>query len=241
MKILCVIPARIGSTRLARKPLILLGGKPMVQRTYEAAIQCREFSKVVVATDDAEIAAVITSCGGHIEMTSADIQTGSDRAAVVAQRYPEMEVIFNLQGDEPFMKPHMLSTLAQPYLQGLNPPMATLAYPLDFEKKYTNPGIVKVVLDQNNFALYFSRAPIPYFRNPMTDKTPVLNHMGTYAFTREFLQIYTQLEQTPLEMAESLEQLRALENGYRIYVCKVNEPTLEINTPEELAMAQAFF
>ncbi|MFI4955117.1 MAG: 3-deoxy-manno-octulosonate cytidylyltransferase [Gammaproteobacteria bacterium] len=236
-KILCVIPSRIGSTRLIRKPLALLAGKTMVQRTYEAACTCPAFTKVVVATDSEEIAEVIRNCGGNIVMTDSTIETGSDRVAFVAKQFPEMDIIVNLQGDEPFVRQEMLTALVQPYLNGERPEMTTLANPLDFSKQYHSPDMVKVIVDKNHNALYFSRSPIPYQRE-VIQNIPVYHHQGMYAFTRDFLMTYTQLPQTPLELSEKLEQLRALENGYKIRVCVTEHKTLEINTPEELTQAQ---
>lgn len=237
MKILCVIPSRINSTRLPRKALLPIQGKPMVQWTYENAARCKVLSDVVVATDSEEIADIITKVGGNIAMTDPNIPNGSERAAVVAERYPDADVIINLQGDEPFIKPIMLEQLVAPYLNGDNPEMTTLAYPLE-KDKYTSPGSVKVITDLHGNAIYFSRAPIPYYR---TDhKAPVFNHMGLYAFRRDFLKLYRTLPATPLEMAESLEQLRVLEHGYKIRVCLTEERTLEINTREEYDQAQAF-
>jgi 3-deoxy-manno-octulosonate cytidylyltransferase (CMP-KDO synthetase) len=236
-QILCVIPSRIGSTRLARKPLAMLAGKTMVQRTYEAARSCDAFAEVIVATDSNEIADVIHACGGKVIMTDSSIQTGSDRVAFVAKQFPQMDVIANLQGDEPFVNKEMLTVLVQPYLNGESPVMTTLANPLDFETQYHSPDMVKVIVDKNNDAIYFSRSPIPYQREVIKD-IPVYHHQGMYAFTREFLLKFTTLPQTPLELSEKLEQLRVLENGYKIRVCITPHKTLEINTPEELAQAQ---
>lgn len=238
MKILCVIPSRIRSTRLPRKPLLEIQGKPMVQWTYENASRCKILSKVIVATDCEEIAEVIKRCGGHVEMTDPELQTGSDRVASVAKKYPEYDVVINLQGDEPFIKPRMLEQLVAPYLAGEMPDMSTLAYKLDMEQDYHNPGFVKVITDLKHDALYFSRSPIPYFRVQV--EAPVYHHIGLYAFRRDFLLKYTTLPQTPLEQAESLEQLRAMEHGHKIRVCLTEDRTLEINTPEEFEMAQKF-
>lgn len=239
MKILCVIPSRIASTRIPRKPLALIQGKPMVQWVYENAKRCSCFTDVIVATDSEEIAAVIKACGGKIAMTDPNLQTGSDRVAAVAEQYPEIDVVVNLQGDEPFIKPRMLEQLVSPYLKGERPEMTTLAHQsLDMEQEYKNPGFVKVITDLNGNALYFSRSPIPYFRQ--TVSAPVHHHLGLYAFRRDFLLLYKTLPQTPLEKAESLEQLRVLEHGYRIRVCLTEDKSLEVNTAEELAMAQKF-
>lgn len=238
MKILCVIPSRIRSTRLPRKPLLHIQGKPMVQWTYENAARCKALADVIVATDDEDIARVITNIGGKVAMTDPDLPTGSERVAAVAEQYPDMDVIINLQGDEPFIKPCMLENLIAPYLAGESPEMTTLASPLDLDKSYQQPGAVKVITDIYGNAIYFSRAPIPYFRTQ--NRAPVYHHMGLYAFRRDFLMTYKTLARTPLEIAESLEQLRVLENGYKIRVCLTNEKTLEINTPEEYALAQTF-
>lgn len=238
MKIICVIPSRISSTRLPRKPLLPIQGKPMVQWVYENALRCELMDEVIVATDSQEIADVILKIDGKVVMTDPNIRTGSERAAAVAEQYKDADVVINLQGDEPFIKPSMLEKLVAPYLAGENPEMTTLAYPLDLETKYRDAGAVKVVTDLHGNALYFSRAPIPYFRTQ--EKAPVYHHMGLYAFRYDFLQLYKTLEQTPLEKAESLEQLRVLENGYRIRVCLTDEKTLEINTPEEYELAQRF-
>jgi 3-deoxy-manno-octulosonate cytidylyltransferase (CMP-KDO synthetase) len=238
MQTLCVIPSRIGSTRLARKPLLEIQGKPMIQWVYENACRCTMLDKVIVATDSEEIATIIRQCGGIAEMTDPALQTGSDRVASVAARYPEMDIVINLQGDEPFIKPRMLEQLIAPYLAGETPDMTTLAFPLNLETEHDVAGIVKVITDIFHNALYFSRAPIPYFRTH--GEAPVYHHMGLYAYRRDFLLHYTTLAQTPLEKIESLEQLRALENGHTIRVCLTEEGTLEINTLEELEAAQKF-
>ena len=238
MKILCVIPSRIGSTRLPRKPLLPIQGKPMIQWVYENARRCAVLSDVIVATDSEEIAEVITQSGGKAMMTETNLQTGSERVAAVAEHYPNMDVIINLQGDEPFIKPHMLEQLVAPYVAGENPVMTTLAYPIDLATEHKDSGAVKVITDLKHEAIYFSRTPIPYFRNHVS--VPVYHHMGLYAFRRDFLLTYKTLPSTPLEQAEALEQLRVIEHGYRIRVCLTEEKTLDINTPEELAQAQHF-
>jgi 3-deoxy-manno-octulosonate cytidylyltransferase (CMP-KDO synthetase) len=238
MNIICIIPSRLQSTRLPKKPLLPIQGKPMIQRVYENAARCAALSAVIVATDDEEIASVIREIGGQVVITDTPFLTGTDRVAHAAKQY-KADVIINLQGDEPFVKPKMLEQLISPHLSGESPEMTTLAYPLDKSKKYHDPGAVKVIVDQNYHALYFSRAPIPYFRVDVTE-VPVYHHIGLYAFRYDFLMQYSTLSQTPLEKAESLEQLRVLEHGYRIRVCLTEEKTLEINTPEEYAAAQAF-
>lgn len=238
MKILCVIPSRIQSTRLPRKPLLPIQGKSMIQWTYENAARCTILSDLIVATDSQEIADVITRIGGKVAMTDPELPTGSERVAAVAENHPEMDIIINLQGDEPFIKPSMLEALIAPYLAGETPEMTTLASPLDKNFHYHEPGTVKVITDTNDNALYFSRSPIPYYRTQET--APVYHHMGLYAFRRDFLMLYKKLQPTPLEKVESLEQLRVLEHGYKIRVCFTQDKTLEINTPEEYAQAQQF-
>ena len=238
MNILCVIPSRIGSTRLPRKPLLTIQGKPMIQWVYENASRCKAITEVIVATDSQEIADVITAIGGKVRMTDPALPTGSDRVANVAEDYPQMDVVINLQGDEPFVRPRMLEQLVAPYLCGENPEMATLAYSIDLETEHHEPGVVKVITDLNKNAIYFSRAPIPYFR--VKRDVPVYHHIGLYAYRRDFLMTYKNLPQTPLEQAEALEQLRAIEHGYRIRVSLTEQRTLEINTAEELEQAQYF-
>lgn len=238
-KILCVIPSRLHSTRLPQKPLALIGNKPMVQWVYEAAARCAVLSKVIVATDAQEIADVIHRVGGHVEMTPPELETGSDRVAYVASKYPEYPVVINLQGDEPFVKPEMIVSLVQPYLDGETIPMSTLACPLDFEKEYQDPNTVKVLINTQGNAIYFSRSGIPFFRQRI-ENAPVFMHLGMYAYSRDFLLRYTKMEQTLLEKAESLEQLRALEHGTPIRVCTTPHRILEVNTPEELDLARKF-
>lgn len=243
-KILCVIPSRIGSTRLPRKPLLQIKGKPMVQWVYENATACQIITKVIVATDSTEIAKVIEDINGDVVMTDPNLPTGTDRVAKVAENYPDMDVVINLQGDEPFIKPSMLEELVAPYLNlnGQQPNMTTLAYPFEERTKiadYNNPGIVKVITDIYNNAIYFSRSPIPYFRENKNINIPVYHHLGLYAFKRKFLLAYTQLPHTPLELTESLEQLRVIEHGFKIKVCltDIKNKTIEINTEEEYKMA----
>lgn len=207
----------------------------MIQWVYENAASCKKLSNVIVATDNDEIATLITSIGGDVIMTDPHIQTGSDRVACVAEQFPDIDVVINLQGDEPFIKASMLEQLIAPYLNGETPEMTTLARPLDMNTSYQDPGSVKVITDLHGNALYFSRSPIPYFRTQ--ERAPVYNHIGLYAFRRDFLMLYKTLPQTPLEKTESLEQLRVLEHGYKIRVCLTQEKTLEINTPEEYQQA----
>lgn len=238
MDILAVIPARYSSQRFPGKPLVMIGDRPMVQWVYEAAKSCPSFSTVVVATDSEQIADCVRGFGGAVEMTSSDHQTGTDRVAEVAERYPEMGAIANVQGDQPFVSADMLTQLVSPYLEGDLPDMTTLACPLDYKTGYTDSNVVKVLCDRNGRALYFSRSAIPYFRN--AGPAPVFHHLGLYAFRRDFLANYASLTPTPLEQCEGLEQLRVLEHGYGIIVRQTPQAVPEINTPDDLIQAQAF-
>ncbi|MEO0757649.1 MAG: 3-deoxy-manno-octulosonate cytidylyltransferase [Cyanobacteria bacterium J06648_16] len=236
--ILAVIPARYASQRFPGKPLVKLDHRPMVQWVYEAARTCPAFSQVIVATEDERIAEAVQAFGGVVELTSADHASGTDRVAEVAERHPDADVVVNVQGDQPFVTARMLEQLVAPYQTGQTPPpeMTTLACPLT-EADYPDPNAVKVICDRNQRALYFSRSPIPYYRQP--GPAPVYHHLGLYAFRRDFLARYAELPPTPLEACEGLEQLRVLENGYSIVVCQTEKKVLEINTPADLTAAQA--
>jgi 3-deoxy-manno-octulosonate cytidylyltransferase (CMP-KDO synthetase) len=238
MDILAVIPARYNSQRFPGKPLAMIGKYPMIQWVYEAALNCNSFKKVIVATDSEKIADCVRAFGGYVEMTSSEHLSGTDRVAEVAEKYENIDVIANIQGDQPFVSTKMIEELLKPYLNGQFPDMTTLACPLDMKRGYFDPNVVKVLCDKNNKALYFSRAPIPYFRNEGT--VPVYQHIGLYAFRRDFLLNYKQLQPTQLEYCEGLEQLRVLENGYDIIVGYIDEIVFEVNTPNELVQAQKY-
>ena len=230
MKILCVIPARYASTRLPGKPLLKLAGKPMVWRVYERASQAALPQKTVVATDSQEIYATMVNLGGQAVMTRTDHPTGTDRLAEVAELFPDFDIIVNVQGDEPLIEPCVIDQLAEALINDSEAQMATCMNEMD-EEEYGNPAAVKVVTDINGSALYFSRSILPYPRN----KTgcPVYKHIGIYAYRREFLIKYAKMAPTPLEMTESLEQLRALENGYKIKVIKVPFKFYGVDTLED--------
>ncbi len=237
MEILAVIPARYNSQRFPGKPLAKLGDRPTIEWVYQATKQCSVFSEVIVATDSDAIAESVSKFGGKVEMTRSDHLSGTDRVAEVASRHSNVDVVVNVQGDQPFVTAKMLTQLVSPYLTGENPEMTTLACPLEREEAYADPNTVKVICDRNQNALYFSRAPIPYYR--YQHQAPVYHHLGLYAFRRDFLKTYAQLSPTPLEQCEALEQLRVLEHGYRIRVCPTSTATLEVNTPNDLALAQS--
>lgn len=234
LNILAVIPSRMRSTRLPAKPLADIQGRPLVQWVYEGTRSCTEVTTVVVATDHDEIAACVSDFGGLVEMTSPDHLSGTDRVAEVAARYPEADVVLNVQGDQPFVTPEMLSALIAPFREPDPPVMSTLAYAFDGDG--TDEHTVKVVCDIRGDALYFSRAPIPFFREQTG--VPVLHHLGLYAFSRSFLLEFPGFAPTPLETTESLEQLRVLEHGYKIRVCRTPRGVMEVNTAEDLDAAR---
>lgn len=238
MKIACVIPARYGSTRLPGKPLADIAGKPMIQRVYEQVSKAQIISQVIVATDDQRVFDTVTSFGGEVMMTRADHPTGTDRLAEVAEAYTDIDVIINVQGDEPLIDPAVIDELAELFITRENLTMATVGSPL-LEDEYDEPSAVKVVVNQKGDALYFSRSLIPYPRNPFV--TPALKHVGIYGYGREFLLTYAKLTPTPLEQTESLEQLRALENGYTIAVIKTDKRFVGVDTPDDLARVNEIF
>lgn len=239
MKVLCVIPARYASTRLPGKPLALIAGKPMIQHVYERASRAAIPSEVVVATDSELVAEAVRNFGGKVMMTSPEHPSGTDRLAEVALSYGDADVIVNVQGDEPMIPPEIIDRLAQAFEDNEDLNMATLKTVMD-EADYNNPNAVKVVTDQNGYALYFSRSLLPYPRNKTAD-FKVYKHVGIYAYRRSFLLSYAAYEPTPLEQIECLEQLRVLENGERIKVLECKFKGIGIDTPEDLAAINALF
>lgn len=239
MKVICVIPARYASTRLPGKPLSMICGKPMIQRVYEQACKAEVPGEVVVATDHELVFNAVKAFGGNVLMTSPDHPSGTDRLAEVALNYPDVDVIVNVQGDEPMIPPEVIDDLANAFEDDENLSMATLKVEMQSED-YDNPAAVKVVTDLNGYALYFSRSQIPYPRNMPADYK-VFKHVGIYAYRRDFLLKYAALTPTPLERAESLEQLRALENGYRIKVLESDFQGVGVDTPEDLARVNEIF
>lgn len=239
MKVLCVIPARYASTRLPGKPLAMIAGKPMIQRVYERACQAKKPQEVLVATDDARVEEAVKAFGGDVLMTSPDHPSGTDRLAEVALNYQDVDVIVNVQGDEPLIPPEVIDNLAEVFEQDPTLQMATIKSKMDPED-YDNPNAVKVVTDLNGFALYFSRSLMPYPRKKPADYT-VYKHVGIYAYRRDFLLQFAALPPTELESIECLEQLRALENGVKIKVLTNNFVGIGIDTPEDLDAANTLF
>jgi 3-deoxy-manno-octulosonate cytidylyltransferase (CMP-KDO synthetase) len=249
MSVVAIIPARFGSTRLPGKPLADIGGKPMIQHVYESASRARALDRVLVATDDRRIEAAVRGFGGEVMMTSADHASGTDRLAEVAKKV-NADCLVNIQGDLPFIQSETIARAIKPLGRDLKISMATVSTPINDEKEWRNPNVVKVLTDRAGFALYFSRAPIPYNRRRAVDPKgakisaqakPRLwgyRHLGLYVYRRDFLLKFARLRPTVLERIEGLEQLRALENGYRIYVAEVEEGSVEVDTPEDLKKAE---
>jgi 3-deoxy-manno-octulosonate cytidylyltransferase (CMP-KDO synthetase) len=246
MKTVAVIPARYASTRFEGKPLADILGKPMIQRVYEGVCQSKLIEDVVVATDDERILEAVQQFGGKGIMTSADHLTGSDRVAEVAQKL-KSEIIVNVQGDEPLIRGRIIDKAIRPLLSDENLPMSTLMAKIEEVKDWLNPNVVKVAVDQKGFALYFSRSPIPFPRDLNIERLlsarsggkrivlkNVFKHIGVYVYRRKFLLRLTKMKPTPLEELEKLEQLRVLENGYRIKITAVNYEPFSVDTPEDL-------
>jgi 3-deoxy-manno-octulosonate cytidylyltransferase (CMP-KDO synthetase) len=252
-KISAVIPARYGSSRFEGKPLADILGKPMIQYVYEGVRESKLIDEVIVATDDQRIMEAVQSFGGKAVMTSPTHFTGTDRVAEVAEKL-KSEIIVNVQGDEPLIKGNIIDKAIRPLLTEDTLQLSTLMTRIEEVKDWLNPHIVKVVVDQKNYALYFSRSPIPFPRdlhigrlesNPFGTSRPlpkrVFKHIGVYVFRRKFLLHFSKMMPSPLEKLEKLEQLRALENGYRIKVNPVNYEPLSVDTPEDLQKVIGYF
>jgi len=235
-KVLVVIPARVGSTRLPGKPLIKINGKPLIQYAYEGCLQSKLADKVIVASDSDEILECVKGFGGEAIMTSPDHKTGSDRVAEVAEKMPEYNIVVNVQGDNPFVNGELVDTLAKPLIEDSKIEMTSLKSRITNKGELINPSVSKVVTDKNNFALYYSRSVIPHSRDNMN--TTCYKNKGMYGFKRDFLLKYVKLPQGDLEKAESLEQLRALENGIKIYVAETNIETFDVNVPEDVEVVE---
>ena len=231
MKFLGVIPARYGSSRFEGKPLELIHGKTMIEWVYKRTL-LSNLDKVVVATDDERIEKAVKGFGGEVIMTSKNHETGTDRIAEVAEKYFDFDVIINVQGDEPLIESSMINSLMEPFENEPNLKMATLKYKLNSMEDVDNTNIVKVVTDKNDYALYFSRSPIPFPRN--LNKDNYYKHIGVYAYKRDFVLEFSKMPQTNLEKSESLEQLRVLENGDKIKVIETTHKVLGVDTPEDL-------
>ncbi len=233
-KVVVVIPARYGSTRLPGKPLVQLAGKPMIQRVYERAKLAKQANQVIVATDDERIVKAVEAFGGEARMTRTDHRTGTERVAEVAA-HVEGDIFVNVQGDEPLLDPAAVDTAVASLLEEPVASISTVATPIKTPGDIMDPNVVKTVLDFDGNALYFSRAPIPWVRDTAS-KTLVrhLKHLGLYVFQREALLEYATLPQGELERIEQLEQLRWMENGWKIRVAEVEHDAVSVDVPEDV-------
>jgi len=237
-KVVIVIPARYGSTRLPGKPLVSLSGKPMIQRVYEQAKKAKTAGRVIVATDDQRIVKAVEGFGGEARMTRTDHRTGTERIAEVAA-HTEGEVFVNVQGDEPLLDPVAVDTAVNSLLEEPAAVIATVAVLIRTPADIMDPNVVKTVLDFEDHAIYFSRAPIPWVRDS-AHKTHArhLKHLGLYVFQREALLEYPTLPQGELERLEQLEQLRWMENGWKIRVAEVEHDAISVDVPDDVARVE---
>jgi len=236
MSVLAILPARYGSTRFPGKPLAPIGGKPMIQHVWERTRAAKSVDAVVIATDDERIRDACDAFGAEVEMTRDDHPTGTDRLAEVAERH-DHDVIVNVQGDEPLIEGFVVDAAVEALLKDDRAAMSTIVHRAEPEA-FDDPNRVKVVLDSAGFALYFSRAPIP-FRRKDTGIAP-LQHVGLYVYRRDFLLEIVTLERSPAERTEELEQLRALENGYRIRAAEIEGWTsVPVDVPEDVPIVEA--
>jgi 3-deoxy-manno-octulosonate cytidylyltransferase (CMP-KDO synthetase) len=237
-RVVVIIPARYESTRLPGKPLADLNGQPMIQRVYARARQVPDVERVVVATDDERIHAAVVGFGGDAVITSPAHRTGTDRVAEVAATL-DADVIVNVQGDLPLLDPSVVDAAIAPLRADAGLPMATIKTPISTGDELGNPNVVKVVTDRDGYALYFSRSPLPFHRDAAPRAPFGHKHIGLYVYRRDFLLSFARLAPTPLEQAEQLEQLRALEWGFRIKVAEVATASIEVDTPRDLERARA--
>jgi 3-deoxy-manno-octulosonate cytidylyltransferase (CMP-KDO synthetase) len=241
--VLAVIPARYASSRFPGKPLALIAGRPMIQHVYERVKSADAVDAVVVATDDERIRAAVQAFGGTVVMTNPAAATGTDRVAEVA-RGSEAQVIVNVQGDEPLVHPAMVDQVAAYLKAHAAVPMASLMRRRCDAEGKCDPNVVKVVVDRLGAALYFSRAPIAHVRADQAaaaQQADWFQHVGLYGYQRDFLLRFAQLPQTPLAQAEQLEQLRALEHGYRIHMLETPHTLIGVDTPADIAVVEALF
>jgi len=237
LRVIGIIPARYASTRFPGKPLVDIAGKTMIQRVYEQASKAKSLSKVVVATDDERIADEVTRFGGEFAYTAAHHQSGTDRCAEVIETLTGYDIVINIQGDEPFIEPAQIELLASCFTEE-KVQLATLIKSIQSQESIYNPNSPKVVIDVNGRAMYFSRSPIPFIRNGepgvWAEKHQFYQHIGIYGYRTEALKAITKLPPSSLEVAESLEQLRWIENGFYIQTKVTDLETVAIDTPEDL-------
>jgi 3-deoxy-manno-octulosonate cytidylyltransferase (CMP-KDO synthetase) len=233
LQIVVIIPARFASTRLPGKPLADIDGRPMIEHVYRRVSASPLVQQVIVATDDLRIATRVNGFGGKVRLTKATHRTGTDRLAEVAATL-DCDIVVNVQGDEPLINPDAITEAVTPFLTDPSVQVSTLYRRITDPAELNNPNIVKIVVDRGGFALYFSRAPIPYARDPRGGWPPLYRHIGLYAYRRAALMVLAALEPTPLERTESLEQLRALEHGIRIKAVETKYDSFGVDTPQDL-------
>ena len=236
MKIVAVIPARYQSKRFKGKPLALIAGKPMIEHVVQQTKSCPEVNEIYVATDDQRIYDCVQKFGGRAIMTSENHQSGTDRIAEAVEtiQLADRDIVVNIQGDQPIFHQSMLSQLVEALINNPTIPMSTLMHNIIDDDLLRDTNKVKVVVDRNGCALYFSRSPIPFYRDNVSKKAIHYKHIGLYAYRKEFLVAFTQLPFGLLEQAEKLEQLRVLEQGYKIKVVETAFDSIEIDTPEDI-------
>ncbi len=246
MNIVGIIPARFASTRLVGKPLADIGGKPMIQHTWEQAKKSKLINEIYIAVDDQKVYDVVSSFGAKAVLTTSEFQSGSDRIAWVTQKLPDADVIVNIQGDEPFISGKMIDEAVEPFLFDKSVEVSTLVKKITDIKELKSPSVPKVVFDYNNYALYFSRSIIPFVRDAnstieMFHSADFYKHIGLYVYKRKVLLQFTSWEQTDLEKIEKLEQLRLIEHGVKIKVVETEYESFSIDTPEDLQKARKYY
>ncbi|HAE20098.1 MAG TPA: 3-deoxy-manno-octulosonate cytidylyltransferase [Verrucomicrobiales bacterium] len=238
IRIVGIIPARWASSRFPGKPLHPLLGKPLLQHVFERASLCAELDELVIATDDDRITALCKTIGAKVIKTRPDHPSGTDRIAEAAQQCEAASHVINIQGDEPLLEPELVDTLARELREDSNIPMITAGSPLDDPELLADSNIVKLVIDRNQNALYFSRSPIP-FRRSDTPSLPTYRHLGIYGYRVDFLKHFITLPPSALETAEGLEQLRALENGATIRVHLTEHEAIGLDSPDQIPLIES--
>ncbi|MBM3248172.1 MAG: 3-deoxy-manno-octulosonate cytidylyltransferase [Candidatus Omnitrophica bacterium] len=236
MNVVGIIPARYASTRFEGKILANILGKPMIQHVWERAKQSKMLDDLIIACDDERVKKIAEDFGANVVLTSKDHESGSDRLTEIVQPL-DVKIVINIQADEPLIHFTMLDSLARAILDEPSIAMATLIKKISNKEELNNPNVVKVVIDRNNFALLFSRASIPYLRDENVDQV-YYKHLGIYAYTKDFLFTFKNLPESNLEKAEKLEQLRALESGYKIKTVETSIDTISVDTPEDLELVK---
>ena len=240
VQVIAIIPARYKSNRFPGKPLAPINGKPMIQHVVERARKVKLLSRVVVATDDERIARCVEAFDGEYVMTRDDHVSGTDRLAEAAETLGvcEHDIVVNIQGDQPLFPPEIIDQVTRPLLEDPNVPMSTLIYKIVREEEIEDPNHVKTVFDKDNYALYFSRSAIPFQRNPGEGAPTYYKHLGVYGYRKNFLLTFVGLPEGEWEHFEKLEQLRALEFGYRIKVVLTTHDSVEVDTEEQLRQVE---